>query len=47
MMRLYPGVEVIISWQPDCSLQVMTAITSSPEPLSETLDLDNSQPEHL
>jgi hypothetical protein len=26
---------------------VMTAITSSPEPLSETLDLDNSQPEHL
>jgi hypothetical protein len=25
MMRLHPGAEAIISWEPDCSPQVMTA----------------------
>jgi hypothetical protein len=29
MMRLYPGIGVNISWEPDCSPQVMTVITSS------------------
>jgi hypothetical protein len=35
MMRLHPGAEVIISWEPDCSLQVITAITTSVEPLAK------------
>jgi hypothetical protein len=30
-----PGAEVIISWEPDCSPQVMTAIPTSQEPLRE------------
>jgi hypothetical protein len=34
MMRLYLGAGVIISWEPECSPQViMTAITISLEPL--------------
>jgi hypothetical protein len=32
MMRLHPGAEVIMTWEPDCSPQVMTAIKTSPEP---------------
>jgi hypothetical protein len=44
MMSLYSGAGVIILWEPDCSLQVMTAITS-PE-LRENKDQDNGQPEH-
>jgi hypothetical protein len=39
MMRLYPGAGIIISWEPDDSPQVMTAITSSLDPLWETLGL--------
>jgi hypothetical protein len=42
-MRLHPRAGAIISWEPDCSPQVMTAMISSPEPLSEPLDWD--QPE--
>jgi hypothetical protein len=32
MKRLHPGAVVIISWEADCSPQMMTAITSSPDP---------------
>jgi hypothetical protein len=31
IMRLHPGAGVIISWKPDCSPQVMTAVITSPE----------------
>jgi hypothetical protein len=30
-----PGADVIISWKPDFSPQVMTAVTTSPQPLTE------------
>jgi hypothetical protein len=45
-MRLHPGAGAIISWEPDRSPQVMTAVTSSLEPLWEPSDWDNGQPEH-
>jgi hypothetical protein len=45
MMSLHPG-GVIISWEPDCSSQVMAMITSSPESFLQPLDLDNGQLEH-
>jgi hypothetical protein len=32
MRRLHPEVEAIISWEPDCSLQTMTAIATSLDP---------------
>jgi hypothetical protein len=35
MMRLHPGEGVIISWEPGCSPQVMTAITTSLELIAE------------
>jgi hypothetical protein len=35
MMRLQPGAGVIISWEPDCYVQVMTVMTTSPEPFAE------------
>jgi hypothetical protein len=34
MMRLHLGAEIIISWEPDHSSQVMTVITA-PEPFAE------------
>jgi hypothetical protein len=33
--RLHLGTEVIISLEPDCSPEVMTAMTTSQEPLAE------------
>jgi hypothetical protein len=46
MMRLHPGGGAVISWEPDDSPQVMTVMTSSLEPLWESLDRDNGQSEH-
>jgi hypothetical protein len=43
MTRLYPGTGVIMSWEPDCSPQLMTEITS-PETLKNK-DRDNGQPD--
>jgi hypothetical protein len=43
MMRLHPGAEIIISWELDCSPQVMTVATTSSEP-SKSKDFDNDQP---
>jgi hypothetical protein len=37
MVRLHPGAEAIISWEPDGSPQVMKVMTPSPEPLWEPL----------
>jgi hypothetical protein len=31
MMKLHPGAGIVLPWGPDCSPQVMTAITTSPE----------------
>jgi hypothetical protein len=45
MTRLQPGAGAIISWGPDCSPRVMTAITASLEPLTEP-KLNNEQPGH-
>jgi hypothetical protein len=42
MMRLHPGAGIIMSWEPDCSPQVMTVIITSPEP-SKNKDWDNDQ----
>jgi hypothetical protein len=46
MRRLHPGAEAVISWEPDGSPEVMTVMTSSPEPLWEHLDWDNCQPDY-
>jgi hypothetical protein len=42
MTRLQPGAGVIISWEPDCSPQVMTVIPSSRTRTNK--DRDNGQP---
>jgi hypothetical protein len=42
-MRIHPGAGVIISWEPDCSPQVMTAVTPSLVP-SENQNWDNNHP---
>jgi hypothetical protein len=43
VMRVHPGAGTIMSWEPDCSPQVMTAITTSLEP-SKNKGWDNGQP---
>jgi hypothetical protein len=42
MMRLHTGTGVIILWEPDCSSQVTTGITTSLESLKK--DRDNGYP---
>jgi hypothetical protein len=41
MMRLHPGTRIIISWEPDCFLEVIIVITTPLEPL-ENQNSDNN-----